>query len=110
MNVKMVYEAKKASDEAYSKYYNANKQLWKAVKDTYEGKYVLCKSPDGYAGVAYVIECRKDYGVRGKILWEDGDIDNWVVNDIDEILEDYELCSYNKAASIFSNVGNIEGM
>ena len=108
MNTKTVYKAKNACNEAYIEYYEANKQLWKAVKDTYEGKYVLYKSDDGYAGVAHVIECRKDYGIRGKILWADGDVDNWVVVNIDEILEDYELCGYDKAVSIFPNIADIE--
>lgn len=107
MNTKMVYDAKKYFDEAYIKYYDASKQLWKVVKATYEGKYVLYKSDEGYAGVAHVIECKKDYGIRGKILWLDGDIDNWVVVNIDEILEDYELCSYDKAMSIFPNIADI---
>lgn len=40
MNTKTVYEAKNACNETYIEYYEANKQLWKAVKDIYEGKYV----------------------------------------------------------------------
>lgn len=107
MNTKMVYDAKKYFDKAYIEYYEASKQLWKTVKDVYEGKYVLYKSDDGYSGVVHITKCKKDCGVRGKILWLDGDIDDWVVVNIDTMLEDYELCSYDKAMSVFPNIADI---
>lgn len=108
MSVKQVYNAKKNCDNAYSKYYDMKKQLWKVVNDTYKGKYVLAKADEKYVGVVYICECKKNYGIRGKILWEDGVIDTWIVVNIDGILEDYELCSIDKAMNVFSSIADIE--
>lgn len=101
MNEKIVREVKKYYDEIYVKYRKANNLLQRVIKDTYEGKYLLCKPEYDYIGLVYVIENKENYGLRGKIVWNDGDIDDWFVDNICEILENYELCSYDKAIKVF---------